>query len=92
MEATCGCCRRTKIRIHHSNIFTHEPKGILVIGNTNQLNSFEKRNSFELYRQNVHNPEIITFDELLERAKFIVGDSNIEMIDLDNSDDYELPF
>jgi hypothetical protein len=28
--------------------------------------------SFELYRRNISPPEIITFDELYERAKFIV--------------------
>lgn len=59
-----------------SSIFTHQPKGILVVGNTNQLDSYEKRNSFELFRQNLSNPEIITFDELYERAKYIVGEIN----------------
>lgn len=59
-----------------SNIFTHQPKGILVVGNTNQLDTFEKRNSFELFRQNINNPEIITFDELYDRAKYIVGEIN----------------
>jgi len=28
-----------------------------------------------LFRQNQFNPEILTFDELLERAKFIVRNS-----------------
>ena len=32
----------------------------------------DKFSSFELFRQNQTNPEIITFDELYERAKFIV--------------------
>ena len=32
----------------------------------------EKYRSFELYRRNISRPEIITFDELYERAKFIV--------------------
>lgn len=55
-----------------AKIFTHGPKGILVIGHSKQLDSFEKRKAFELYRRNIYNPEIITFDELYERAKFIV--------------------
>lgn len=31
-----------------------------------------KFSSFELFRQSQMNPEIITFDELYERAKYIV--------------------
>lgn len=53
-------------------IFTVQPKGILIIGHTNQLNTVSKRNSFELFRRNMLNPEILTFDEVFERAKFIV--------------------
>jgi Shedu protein SduA, C-terminal len=52
--------------------FTVQPKGILVIGDTRQLSEISKRNSFELFRRNIVNPEIITFDELFERARFIV--------------------
>jgi len=57
-------------------IFTVLPKGILVIGHTNQLDEVSKRNTFELFRRNVVNPEIITFDEIYERAKFIVDSTN----------------
>lgn len=32
-----------------------------------------KRASFEMFRRNLHNPEILTFDELLARAEFIVN-------------------
>ncbi len=53
-------------------VFTVQPKGILVVGHTAWLDSRPKRTSFELYRQNLNNPEILTFDELYERAKFIV--------------------
>lgn len=64
--------------LHEDKIFTHSSKGILVIGHTKQLDSFEKRKSFELYRCNIHNPEIITFDELFERAKYIVGGEGVK--------------
>ena len=57
--------------------FNYSPKAYLVVGN---LSSFvsehgvnqEKFRSFELFRRNTLSPEIITFDELYERAKFIV--------------------
>jgi hypothetical protein len=32
----------------------------------------ERYRSFELFRQHTSSPEIITFDELYERARFIV--------------------
>lgn len=69
------------------NIFTVQPKGILVIGHTNQLGQIEKRNTFELFRRNTTNPEILTFDELYERAKFILERSSNS-----NLTDDEVPF
>jgi hypothetical protein len=58
-------------------VFLYQPKSFLVIGTLNEfitehgINE-DKFSSFELYRQNTHRPEIITFDELYERARFIV--------------------
>ncbi len=55
------------------------PRAFLVVG---QLSEFlnesgghhpEKISSFELHRRHVQEPEIITFDELLARAEWIVG-------------------
>ena len=58
-------------------LFAFQPKSFLVVGRLDQLRSekginLEKYRSFELYRRNVVRPEIITFDELFHRAKFIV--------------------
>lgn len=58
-------------------IFNYAPKAYLVIGNLSSLMgehgvNQEQLRSFELFRKNTLNPEIITFDELYERAKFIV--------------------
>lgn len=57
---------------------TIKPIQILVIGNLNQLTSNGEINtemlaSFELYRKSNTDVEILTFDELYERAKYIVG-------------------
>jgi hypothetical protein len=76
-------------------IFTVLPKGILVIGHTNQLDAPSKRNTFELFRRNVVNPEIITFDELYERAKFIVDSTKetcSEELDATSFTDDDVPF
>lgn len=62
------------------DIHTVQPKGLVVIGNTAELESNrEKWSSFERFRRNTLNPEIITFDELLERAKFIVDGDEDDM-------------
>lgn len=58
-------------------IFNYQPKSYLVIGSMSEFVSEngvnkDKIRSFELLRKNTTNPEIITFDELYERAKFIV--------------------
>ena len=58
-------------------IYNYQPKSYLVIGNLDEFRSENgvnknKYRSFELFRKNISNPEIITFDELFDRAKYIV--------------------
>lgn len=65
-------------------VFLYQPKSFIVVGNLNEFVSDggineEKYSSFELFRQNLKSPEIITFDELYERAKFII--KNTENLD-----------
>lgn len=58
--------------------FNYIPKSFMVIGSLqefmteNGVNE-DRYRSFELFRRNTTNPEIITFDELYERAKYIVS-------------------
>lgn len=77
--------------LEKDNIYSYQPKGILIIGNTKQLDNREKRNTFEAFRRNLFNPEIITFDELYERADFIVNHLE-ENIEEDDKDDDDIPF
>lgn len=60
-------------------VFSYKPKSVLVIGN---LSEFVKSDGaieqnkfacFELFRRDLLNPEVITFDELYARAKMIVS-------------------
>ena len=58
-------------------VFVYQPKSFVIIGDLSEFKTDlgineDKYSSFELFRQNQINPEIITFDELYERAKFIV--------------------
>ncbi|WP_419767827.1 Shedu immune nuclease family protein [Arcobacter sp.] len=62
-------------------IFNFLPSSFLIIGKLDEfISEFgvneDKYRSFELFRKNINSPEIITFDELYERAKYIV-ESNI---------------
>lgn len=57
--------------------FNFAPKAYLVVGNLSQFVgehgvNEDRLRSFELCRRNTLMPEIITFDELFERARFIV--------------------
>lgn len=58
-------------------IFTYQPRSFLVVGSLDEFTvddrvQKDRYRSFELFRRNVTKPEIVTFDELYERAKFIV--------------------
>lgn len=59
---------------------TRNAKAILIIGNKNEFLNIEnerereiKQDTFELFRQETKNIEIITYDELLERVEYIVN-------------------
>ena len=63
--------------------YLYQPKSIVLIGSlaefeANRGINEQKFSSFELFRRNQINPEIVTFDELYERAKFIVQHSEDE--------------
>lgn len=54
-----------------------KPRGIVVIGKLDDFKTsnginYEMLSSFEIYRQQISGIEILTYDELYERAKFIV--------------------
>jgi len=58
--------------------FNFQPRSFLVIGSLTEFMgehgvNEEQYRSFELYRRNTAWPEIITFDELYERASYIVN-------------------
>jgi hypothetical protein len=55
------------------SVYAVEPRSFLVIGNLAQvLGNDDKVACFELYRRNIRAPEILTFDELYQRASCIV--------------------
>jgi hypothetical protein len=62
-------------------VFLYKPKSYLIIGSLDEFKNEvgvneDQFSSFELFRQSISNPEIITFDELYERAKYIIAQSD----------------
>lgn len=62
-------------------VFNIRPKAFIVIGHLNQLATAngvheDKLRSFEQFRNGIQGIEILTFDELFERSRFIVDSAN----------------
>ncbi|MGH7489071.1 MAG: Shedu anti-phage system protein SduA domain-containing protein, partial [bacterium] len=66
---------------HGEPIYTVYPRSFVVIGMISEFfdaDGNEKKKlitSFELYRRDLLRPEVITFDELLERARHLASPS-----------------
>lgn len=54
------------------------PRAIIVIGHTSQLNTDKKRNQFKNLRESLKDIEFILYDELLERMKNLLDTIKIE--------------
>lgn len=71
--------------ISKENVYNKDVKTVFIIGmryaqfpHDEQINNTTKSNTFELFRRNNRNVEIITFDELFERAYHIVFAEKID--------------
>lgn len=63
-------------KFEKDNIYTVQPKGIIVIGKLSELDTRSKWETFQRLRRSIHGIDILTFDELLKRAEFIVEENN----------------
>lgn len=71
--------------------FSIEPRTYLVVGNQAELvDQPDKITCFELFRKNIRSPEIITYDELFERAQCIVKPLDTQTSSSKDTD--EIPF
>lgn len=59
--------------------YLFRPRSLLIAGSLEQMrtpeggDSLDRVRAFELFRRHLQNPEILTFDELLARAEFLVA-------------------
>ncbi len=78
-------------------LFNFDPRAFLVIGSLGEFDTAHGPNearfrSFELFRRNIRRPEIITFDELLHRARFIVEHDDRALQSNSSESDDDAPF
>ncbi|MBA3877819.1 MAG: hypothetical protein C0498_13010 [Anaerolinea sp.] len=79
LQANCERWSRTATQdqndewTEESGVTTVQPKGILVIGHMRQLDIKAKVGTFQRFRRNLWNPEVVTYDELRDRARFLVA-------------------
>jgi hypothetical protein len=65
--------RQNREHLESKGVRTVKPKGIIVIGSLAEVqHDSQKMETFELFRKSIHGVEIITFDELFDRARFII--------------------
>lgn len=78
LQANCERIRlaangRANVRwLDERDMAVADPQAILLIGHTAQLDDDAKRSSFHRFRRNLWNPTVLTYDELFERARFLV--------------------
>ncbi|MBT1635435.1 Shedu immune nuclease family protein [Clavibacter michiganensis] len=68
-----------------TQVYSGAPRSFLVIGTLDSLikdgqMQTDKVRSFELYRRNMHMPDIVTYDEVLARAKWTVESNQLNDI------------
>jgi hypothetical protein len=65
---------RTETQDSTGQILRHaEPKSLVIVGNTRELDSPAKSDSFELFRRGLIHTEVITFDELFMKLKVLLN-------------------
>ena len=67
----------TLIRDGKHKLAAFNPKAVVIVGNSSELDSEKKRRSFELFRSGLANVEIVTFDELFLKIERLASVFNL---------------
>lgn len=68
---------RTVVKGTDINIESINPRAVVIIGNSKELNTNEKIRSFELFRKSFLGVEIITFDEVFKKLEYLASVFNL---------------
>jgi hypothetical protein len=63
----------TKVRIGDSSWVSNAPRCFVVAGRLSELDTDDKKKSFDLYREHLSGVRIVTYDEILEQLKTLRG-------------------
>lgn len=77
-------------------VFLYQPKSYVIAGSLSEFQTEhgvnrEQLSSFELFRRNCMSPEVVTFDELIERARHIVEHYDSPDANGDAGDEARIP-
>jgi Domain of unknown function (DUF4263) len=97
LQTNCKTWQRSSAYVENrelldDNIYTVNPKGIIIIGCTTTLLNKDQIESFEGFRRGLTNIEIVTFDEVLERAKHVILGESFNEPHISQEDGDDLPF
>lgn len=56
-----------------ADAFPYDPLSIVIVGDTSELDTDKKRQSFELFRRGLKDIQIVTFDEVFGQAEKLLG-------------------
>lgn len=59
------------------SLSTFHPRCVVIVGNSAELDNDSKRHSFELFRANLSNVEIVTFDEVFRKIEHLASLFNL---------------
>jgi hypothetical protein len=62
---------------HAAKVSGFNPKAVLIVGNSAELDTSERRRSFDLFRASLANIDIITFDELFRKIEHLAQIFNL---------------
>lgn len=65
------------LRNSKHDLSAFNPKAIVIVGNSAELETDEKRRSFELFRSSLSNVEIVTFDEVFRKIEHLASLFNL---------------
>jgi hypothetical protein len=62
----------SKLLSRSQNAHATRPRGVILAGNSDQLDSRDRRDSFELYRNGLEGVQVLTFDEFFHKAQLLI--------------------
>lgn len=63
----------SQVLTQHDDLEVFDPACVIIVGNASELDTSEKRSSFELFRSQLNGVTVVTFDELFKRTEQLLA-------------------